>query len=64
METNGFDPQQFLINIQKDERTLFGGAIVGELAGAGIWLEGAWNQLENQDDFTEVVIGTDYTFKN
>ena len=59
-----FDPQQFSLNIQKDERTLFGGAIVGELVGAGIWMEGAWNQLENQDDFTEVVIGTDYTFEN
>ena len=59
-----FDPQQFLLSIQKDERTLFGGAIVGELAGAGVWLEGAWNQLENQEDFAEVVIGTDYTFEN
>ncbi len=59
-----FDLQQFSLSVQKDERTLFGGAIVGELAGAGIWLEGAWNQLENKDDFTEVVIGTDYTFEN
>ena len=59
-----FDPQQFLLSVQKDERNLFGGAVVGELAGAGIWIEGAWNQLKNQDDFTEVVIGTDYTFEN
>ncbi len=59
-----FDPLQFALSIQKDERTLFGGAVVGELAGAGIWIEGAWNQLENQEDFTEVVIGTDYTFEN
>ena len=59
-----FDPHQFLLITQKDERTLFGGAIVGEIVGAGIWLEGAWNQMENQDDFAEVVIGTDYTFEN
>jgi len=59
-----FDPQQFLLSVQNDERTLFGGAIVGEIAGAGIWLEGAWNQLKNKDDFSEVVIGTDYTFEN
>ena len=59
-----FDPQQFSLSIQKDERTLFGGAIVGELFEAGVWIEGAWNKLEDQDDFAEVVIGTDYTFEN
>jgi hypothetical protein len=59
-----FDPQQFLLSVQKDERILFGGAIVGEILGVGIWIEGAWNQLETQDDFAEVVIGTDYTFEN
>jgi len=59
-----FDTQQFSLSVQKDERTLFGGAIVGELGGAGIWMEGAWNQLENQDDFAEFVLGTDYTFEN
>ena len=48
----------------EDERTLFGGAVVGEIAGAGIWAEGAWNQLEKNDDFAEFVVGTDYTFEN
>lgn len=59
-----FDLNKFAINKLKDERTLLGGSIVGELAGAGIWIEGAWNKMENQEDFTEVVIGTDYTFEN
>ena len=46
------------------ERTLLGGAIVGEINGIGIWTEGAFNQLENDDNFTEFVLGTDYTFEN
>ncbi len=53
-----------MIHEQSNLRTLYGGSIVGELAGAGIWIEGAWNQMKNMDDFTEVVIGSDYTFKN
>ncbi len=59
-----FDLNKFAINKLKDERTLLGGSIVGELAGAGIWIEGAWNKMENSDDFSEVVVGGDYTFKN
>lgn len=46
------------------ERNMFGGSIVGEIAGVGIWAEGAWNQLEEEDDFAEFVVGTDYTFEN
>ena len=63
-ERTQFKPQAFMIDKQGNLRTLFGGSIVGELAGAGIWMEGAWNQMENKEDFSEVVIGTDYTFKN
>ncbi|MCJ7801255.1 MAG: hypothetical protein MUP82_02730 [Candidatus Marinimicrobia bacterium] len=59
-----FNPITFSIDEQNNLRTLYGGSIVGELAGAGVWIEGAWNQMGNQEDFTEVVIGTDYTFKN
>ena len=63
-ERTQFNPTTFLIDEQSNLRTLYGGSIVGELAGAGIWIEGAWNKMENMDDFTEVVIGTDYTFEN
>ncbi|MBU0528963.1 hypothetical protein KKF86_04305 [bacterium] len=59
-----FNPITFMIDEQNNLRTVLGGAVVGELAGAGIWVEGAWNKMENTDDFSEVVIGTDYTFKN
>ena len=59
-----FNSTAFMIDEQNNLRTLYGGSVVGELAGAGVWIEGSWNKLENQDDFTEVVIGTDYTFKN
>jgi len=59
-----FNSTTFMVDEQNNLRTLYGGSVVGELAGAGVWIEGAWNQLENQEDFTEVAIGTDYTFKN
>jgi len=63
-ERTQFSPTTFLIDEQSNLRTLYGGSIVGELAGAGLWIEGAWNQLENQEDFFEAAIGTDYTFEN
>ena len=47
-----------------DERTLIGGAVEGELFGIGLRAECAWNQMENQDDFSEIVLGADYTFTN
>lgn len=59
-----FNPMTFTIGVQNNLRTVLGGSIVGELAGAGIWIEGAWNQLKKQSAFVEVVFGTDYTFKN
>jgi len=59
-----FDLGNFEINELQNERTLYGGAIVGEIAGVGIWAEGAWSQLENSDDFGEFIFGTDYTFEN
>lgn len=63
-ERTQFSPTTFLIDEQSNLRTLYGGSIVGELAGAGLWIEGAWNQLENQEEFFEAAIGTDYTFEN
>lgn len=59
-----FDLDEFMLNEMEDKRTLFGGAVVGEIAGVGIWAEGAWNQLEKKDDFAEFVVGTEYTFEN
>ncbi len=59
-----FDVEEFSINEIVNERTLFGGAMEGELFGIGLRAEGAWNAMENQDDFAEIVLGADYTFKN
>ena len=59
-----FNPTTFLIDEQRNLRTVFGGSIVGELASAGIWIESAWNKMENSGDFSEVVVGGDYTFNN
>jgi len=59
-----FNPTTFSIDEQNNLRTLYGGSIVGELAGAGLWIEGAFNKMENIADFSEIIFGTDYTFKN
>ena len=60
----GFDPETFVMDSITDERLLMGGALVGEIAGAGVWAEGTVNQLKSSEDFNEVVVGADYTFEN
>ena len=59
-----FDEENFIMSEMIDERTLFGGAVEGELFGIGLRAECAWNQMENKDDFSEIVLGADYTFTN
>ncbi len=59
-----FNPTTFMIDKQNNLRTVIGGSVVGELAGIGIWTEGAWNKMENSNDFSEVIVGCDYTFTN
>ncbi len=34
----------------------------GELLGLGVWLEGNYNVMEAEQDFTRAVLGLDYTF--
>jgi len=59
------------------ERNIFGGSVIGELVGWGVWVEGAYNilQLEMplwssyrppdpEETFTEYIVGTDHTFDN
>ncbi len=50
------------IEVLSTPRTLLGGAVVGELLGVGLWVEGAWNVLEEGDDFPEYLVGLDHTF--
>ncbi len=46
-------------------RRLFGADFVGELLGLGIWGEGIYNFMEDDDDnWYEFIIGTDYTLKS
>ncbi len=45
-------------------RTLLGADFVGELAGFGVWGEGAYNILEEDEDFYEWILGSDYTFES
>lgn len=45
-------------------RRMLGGDIVGELIGMGVWAEGMYSFLEDDDDFYEFLIGTDYTFES
>ncbi len=52
------------IAASKTKRTLLGGSLVGEMLEWGVWLEGAQNTLAGDDDFDEVVVGTDHTFDN
>lgn len=60
----GFNSSTFTMGNITDERLLIGGALVGEIAGVGVWAEGAINQLDFNDDFNEIVVGADYTFTN
>jgi len=47
-----------------ERRRLLGADFSGELLGLGLWAEGAYNQLENSDDFGQYLLGTDYTFES
>jgi len=46
------------------KRRLYGGDIVGELFGLGVWSEFGYNTLENHHDFWEILFGLDYTLDN
>ena len=47
----------------RETRTLAGIDLVGELLGMGVWFEGAYNIMEESEDFSEITAGTDYTFE-
>ena len=43
-------------------RRLLGGDFAGELLGLGVWGEGAYDFVEDFEDFWELLLGGDYTF--
>ncbi|UCG93101.1 MAG: hypothetical protein JSV97_05205 [candidate division WOR-3 bacterium] len=46
-------------------RRLLGADFVGEVFGLGVWAEGIYNFMEDEDDnFYEFLAGTDYTFES
>lgn len=45
-----------------EKRAVFGGDLVGQLLGCGVWLEASYNKMEQTQNFTELVVGADYTF--
>ncbi len=59
------EPTPFFIYIANDyKRQLFGGDFAGELLGLGVWGEFGYNKVENNDNFSEIVSGLDYTLDN
>ncbi|KPJ72655.1 hypothetical protein AMJ52_05630 [candidate division TA06 bacterium DG_78] len=48
----------------QQRRRLLGADFVGEILGFGVWGEGCYNFMDDDDDnFFEFLIGTDYTFE-
>ena len=54
----------YTFQIFQQQRRLLGLDFVGELIHCGVWGEGAYNLIENDDDFYEFIIGADYTFES
>lgn len=49
----------------QQRRRLLGADFVGELLGLGIWGEGIYNFMDDEDDnWYEFIVGSDYTFKS
>jgi hypothetical protein len=59
-----FDPQEMNFLALSEKRRLLGGSTAGELLGLGVWAEFAYNWMERPEDFYEMVVGGDYTFKS
>ena len=55
----------YTFELTQQRRRLIGADFVGELLGLGIWGEGIYNFIEDDDDdFYEFIVGTDYTFES
>lgn len=54
----------YTFETKEQRRRMLGGDVVGELFGLGLWGEGMYSFLQDEDDFYEFLIGTDYTFEN
>jgi hypothetical protein len=61
-QQNDFD--YFTFTESAERRRLYGGDFSGELFGLGVWGEGAYNQMEDRDNYGQYLIGLDYTFES
>ena len=57
-----FVPEEQNFRELPEKRQLIGGSTAGEVLGLGVWAEYGWNSMEQSDDFSELVVGTNYTF--
>ena len=57
-----FDPETMYFTGNHETRIVLGGSLAGEILGFGVWAEYGYNRMEQSPDFTETVIGADYTF--
>lgn len=53
----------FTFEQTQQRRRMLGADFVGEIFGLGVWGEGAYNFIE-EDNFHEFLLGTDYTFES
>lgn len=54
----------YTFEVTQQRRRLLGVDFVGELLGLGVWAEGAYNFMKQDDDFYEFILGIDYTFES
>ncbi len=54
----------YTFRVTQQRRRLLGIDFVGELFSLGVWAEGAYSFLEEDDDFYEFIAGADYTFES
>lgn len=58
----GFD--YFLDSEFSEKRRLLGGDFSGQLLGLGVWAEGAYNSMQDSEDFGQYLLGADYTLES
>ncbi|MFQ5641988.1 MAG: hypothetical protein ACE5IR_28775 [bacterium] len=58
----GFD--YTLASALSEKRRLVGGDFSGQLFGLGVWGEGAYNVMEDSENYGQYLLGTDYTLES
>ncbi len=61
-DSTSFNPSTMMPVTQR--RKALGLEFTGSLLGLGLWFEGNWNIMEEEEDFLRAAIGFDYTLNN